>query len=536
MTRAEQVGEEIQAYLRARTPLLWIVTREEGRAEGILFRAAQAAGYVPRTWDCADGVCDLAGRPMPEVGSTDPVDTLNAIRERALAGSGGEPGVWILRDLPGWLGDAGTLRKVRTMARLLPTVPLASRQALVIITPVPEVPPTLAGHATVIEWPLPDRTEVAALLDAAINRLPETDREGKPVREAVRADLSNGKRDAAIDAAVGLSGEEIASTYSTSLVKTRKIDPAAVSAEKKRVISRERVIEWVEPIPGGLLNVGGLGRLKQWIEGKIPAFSEKARAFGLPAPRGVLIVGVPGCGKSLTAKVVPTALGVPLLRLDLGAVKSKFVGESEGNLRRALKTAETCAPCVLWLDEIEKALSGATQGAADGGVSADALGTLLSWQQERAASVFLIATANNVDALPPELLRAGRFDAVFSVDLPTATERTEILAAALRAHKRDPKALGEDLARIAGGPCEGFSGSEIASLVPEALARAFARDQGRTDLTPADLLAAASEIVPLSKTAPEKIAKIRDWTRSGRARPASFPEKVETKSAGQIDV
>jgi SpoVK/Ycf46/Vps4 family AAA+-type ATPase len=288
-----------------------------------------------------------------------------------------------------------------------------------------------------------------------------------------------------------------------------------VAKEKKRVIARERVLEWFDPIPGGLDAVGGLDNLKAWLVSRRSAYSARAREYGLPPPKGAFLVGVPGCGKSLTAKAIATAWGVPLLRLDLGGLKSKFVGESEGNLRKALSVIEVIGRCVVWLDEIEKALGGATQGAADGGVSSDALGTILSWLQERQGGAFVIATSNDASALPPEILRAGRFDALWWLDLPTRGERGEILKTALVANGRAEVAL--NLGKIADA-CDGFTGSEIAELVPDALYRAFADNE--REITTDDLLQAAQTIVPLSRTAAEKIAKMREWA-AGRARPAT---------------
>jgi SpoVK/Ycf46/Vps4 family AAA+-type ATPase len=231
-----------------------------------------------------------------------------------------------------------------------------------------------------------------------------------------------------------------------------------------------------------------------------------------------LIGGISGTGKSLTAKAVATAWGVPLLRIDLGALRSKYVGESEGNLRRALRVIEAIGRCVVWLDEIEKALAGATQGAADGGVSSDALGALLVWMQERVGEAFVIATTNDAAALPPEITRKGRFDELWWVDLPNAVERREIALTALRAHARDK--IEVDLDSIAGTTTE-FTGSEIAALVPEAMFTAYA-DNGRK-ITTADILAAAENVVPLAKTMGDKIEALRSWA-AGRARSATSPE------------
>jgi SpoVK/Ycf46/Vps4 family AAA+-type ATPase len=268
-----------------------------------------------------------------------------------------------------------------------------------------------------------------------------------------------------------------------------------------------------------------LDLLKGWLSARKQAFSPRARAFGLPAPKGALLIGPPGTGKSLVAKCIASAWGMPLLRLDMGALKSKWVGESEANIRKALQVAEAVSPCVLWLDEIEKALGGSTSPQGDGGVAADALGAVLSWMQERVGSVFVIATANDVRALPPELMRKGRFDEVFFLDLPTAVERSAILASSLRQFDRAPDAQIDSVARATAG----FTGAELSALVPDALFVAFAENERA--ITSADLLEAAKNVVPQSKSASEKLEVLRTWAK-GRARPASTPEAAE-RSGGR---
>lgn len=517
LTAGSKAAADVAALLRARNPLLWIVTREEARVERCLLEAAQAAQYAPLFWDCAAGVTSFDGETL-NANLTDPAAALADVRDSTARS------VYILRDMPAWLRDPTVSRLMRNVARALPMAPRDSARSMIVLTPSAEVPPELQGHAIVIDWPLPDRAEVAAILDAAIASLPE----------AMRALAApNGTRDAAIDAAVGLTATEAQACYAKSIVTTRKIDPAAVAGEKRRVVARERVLEWYDPMPGGLDAVGGLEALKAWLIARRAAFSVKAREYGLPAPKGVMLVGVPGCGKSLTAKAVATAWGMPLLRLDMGALRSKFVGDSEANIRKALKLAETVAPCVLWLDEIEKALAGATQGAADGGVSGDALGAVLSWLQDRAGSVFVVATANDVTALPPELLRKGRFDELFFVDLPNAQERAQIINAAVRSHGRAGLAGSDDSLPLLDAT-DGFSGAEIAALVPEALYTAF--DDGARDIEVRDLLAAARGTVPLSKTAAQRIAALREWAK-GRARHASAVQSPTTRAGTvQLDV
>ena len=276
--------------------------------------------------------------------------------------------------------------------------------------------------------------------------------------------------------------------------------------EKKRVISREKVLEWHDPIKGGLDAVGGLDNLKAWLKVRETAYSPAAREYGLPAPKGAVLVGISGCGKSLTAKAVATAWQCPLLRLDLGALKAKFVGDSEENIRKAFKVIETIDRCVVWIDEIEKAMAGASSGASDGGVSADALGVVLNWMQERTSNAFVIATANSVENLPPELLRKGRFDEIFFVGLPNETERKGVLKASLKSNGRGD--LKIDYQRVVEAT-EGFTGAEIAELVPTSLYVAFA--DGAREPSTQDLVNAAANVNPLSKTKAEAVAELVKW-------------------------
>ena len=516
--KSQAMSQDVTALLKARNPLLWVVTREEARVEKYLTEAAAAAGYVAQTWDIAAGFTTTAGKPLAGAYNQnyegDPDGALTFIGEKS-----GTRGVWIMRDLPSWLKEPVgtiTLRRLRNLTRSLPGKARDDAQAIIVISPTGDVPAELANNTTVLEWPLPDREEIAALLDVTLETLDDKIR-----KSAITSD----SREAAIDAAVGLSGEEAQATFSRSLVQLRRIDPTVIAAEKQRVVSREGILEWFDPLPGGLNAVGGLENLKSWLVSRAAAYSPQAREYGLPSPKGALLVGVPGCGKSLTAKAISTAWGVPLIRLDLGALKSKFVGESEGNLRKALGVIAAIGRCVVWIDEIEKALDGATSGSADGGVSADALGAILSWMQDRQGEAFVIATANNAEKLPPELLRKGRFDEVWWVDLPTYNERSSIINAALKAHGRDNARTGKVNPKAIAGATELFTGAEISALVPEALFTAF--NDGMRDVSTDDLLDAAKHVVPLARSAAEKITRLREFWL-GRARPASSADQVKS--------
>ena len=519
MSRGLTTATDVAASLKARNPLIWVVTREEKRVEDLLFRAARAAKYVPLTWDVAQGVATADGGVM-QFGSRDPGEMLTTIAARAAQGS--ERNAWVMRDLPTWLDGlpgATTLRQLRNVVRNIPSNPAESAQAIIVVSTAKKIPDDLAGDVTVVEWPLPDREEIAEILDEALAGVQDD--------EARTKAAPNGQRDAAIDAAVGLSGEEAMACFARSLVKLKRIDPVVVAAEKKRVVARDGLLTWVDPLPGGLDAVGGLDKFKNWLAERKDSYTPQAKAYGLRPPKGCLLVGVPGGGKSLSAKAIAAAWGFPLIRLDLGAIRSKYVGDSEANLRKVFEIIEALGRCIVWLDEIEKALQGATSDAADGGVAADALGAILTWMQERQGEAFVYVTSNDASKLPPELLRKGRLDEVWYVDLPTPAERVEILRVAMRANNRPTD--GIDLARVAITECNGFTGSEIAELVPSAMITGF-RD-GARPITTDDLVAAAKKVVPLSETAKEKIEELRKWAK-GRAQPATSPVAELRRASG----
>jgi AAA+ superfamily predicted ATPase len=520
-TRSQKTRTDISALLRARNTLLWIATREELRAERVITDACGDASCRVAFWDVATGLSfpDGADYGTPDRSLDDPNRALEWLDTRPTAtreGDTGERWVLVMRDLHQVFSPLVS-RALRSFSRAWQGRARGSFRAVVLLTPSSDIPLEIQGNAVFVDFPLPDRAEIASILGDLL--------------EIYKDAAPNGTREAAIDSAVGLTADEATNCYARSLVLTGgKIDPAIVSSEKKRVVGREKVLTWYDPDPRGLDAIGGLDVAKTWAAQRKLAFSKEARAYGLPPPKGVLLVGVPGTGKSLFAKCIATSWAQPLLRLDLGALQSKYVGESQANIRKALALAETIAPCVLWLDEIEKALAGSSGPQGDGGVSADALGAILSWMQDQ-KGVFVIATSNDVSALPPELLRKGRFDELFFVDLPTRGERAEILRVALKAHGRELPA--DRLGQIVEAT-NTFTGAEIAALVPDALFRSYA--DGARAISTDDLLEAAKTVTPLAKTAGEKIAKLREWA-NGRARRASTPEiEATSRKVRDIDV
>jgi len=548
-TKVQAFETDVAALLRARNPLLLVVTAEESRAEQNLFNAISRAGFMPHTWDMAAGPQAMDGSPEgPDLGvnPADPDGMLDMIRDRT-----GSRDVWILRDFPEWYSGGGagaiTLRRLRNLARpdALPTKARDDAQAIIVLTPTVEVPPQLTNHTTVLEFPLPERAEIADMLDVAVESAVQgilSNPKNKLNFDQLSAQIVNGSREAAIDAAVGLSGEEAQATFAKSLVQHRKLHPPTIAAEKKRIIARDGLLEWIDPPAGGLANVGGLDEFKAHVMESAMAYTPEARAYGLPTPKGVFLMGISGCGKSELAKAIPGELGMPLIRMDLGALKSKFVGDSEANLRKALATIDAIGRCEVWLDEVEKAMQGATSGSADGGVSADALGAILTWMQERRGEAYVVATANDVTALPPELMRKGRFDETFWVDLPTAPERAAIIAATLPKYPhadgtpRTADILNIDLDAVA-EVTDTFTGAEMASLVPDALKAAFA--DGQREPATEDLVQAAKRIVPMATTQEKKITALRsEW--ASRTRPANTP-RTKPATAGnaagrQIDI
>jgi SpoVK/Ycf46/Vps4 family AAA+-type ATPase len=525
MSRSQKANAEITALLRARTPLLWISSGEEKRVQSALMNALPAKMRI-RFWDCVSGLSEYIttkkdgkdevkltpllftpasqgyGASTPASLSTtgqqscsDPLVVLQAIREVP------DRCLYVLKDINAFK-DPVTLRAIRNTAAEIETTPSAEQRSVVILTNSSEIPQDLSGQATLLTYPLPDRTDVEAIF----NLLPlDSGQVEVPSAEV---------REAAIDAALGLSAAEMQNCFYRSLVTLKRIDPATIASEKKRIIAKQKCLTWIDANPQGMDAVGGLEVLKEWLRIRKTGFSQEARDYGIKPPKGIILAGVPGGGKSLTSKCLSGSWGIPLLKLDLGAAKDKFVGDSEKNIRDALAIAETIAPCVLWIDEIEKAVGGEGD---DGGVSKDQLGTLLTWMQDKEGSVFVIATANDVRGLPPELLRKGRFDQVFWCDLPTAKEREQILTTTLRQVKReegiDVQALTERTT--------GWVGAEIASIVPEAMFQAF--NDGARQITTEDLLTAAKTVVPLSLTMEKKLSEIREFMK-GKALSASNPE------------
>jgi SpoVK/Ycf46/Vps4 family AAA+-type ATPase len=339
-------------------------------------------------------------------------------------------------------------------------------------------------------------------------------------------DLGKEGTEKLVRSALGLSANQAQRVFAKAIVSggvLNEEDIALITQEKKQIIRDFGALEFYD-CHESLGDAGGLQELKQWLRLRESAFSQEARSYGLPEPKGIALIGIPGTGKSLTAKMIAGLWSLPLLRLDIGALYGSLVGESEENTRRALKLAETIAPCVLWIDELEKAIS---MGGGDGGTSMRVFGTLLSWMQEKKKPVFVVATANDISRLPPELLRRGRFDEIFFLDLPTQPERAEILKVHIAKRNRPPERF--DVERLA-SLSEGYVGAEVEQAVIDAMYRAFndASKPGR-EFTTEDIAQCLGKLVPMSRSQKEIVDSLRQWLSEGRAQSASFKEVEQAR-------
>jgi SpoVK/Ycf46/Vps4 family AAA+-type ATPase len=493
------LADQLDLLIRSRTPIIWIRSLEEARMDGLLDQAAARLGSrLVLRWDFIAGLHGTPGREGEA--SRNPMAALDLLG--ALPREQGA--ILLLRDFHRYGEDAGICRRLRNLAAELRQRP----HTLVITAPEWRLPLELEDSITLLDLPLPEVEEITGLL-AGIAAAG-----GEPLQPEVLATLAG--------ACHGLSEQRVRQLAARALAQRGRLgeaDLAEVLEEKRQAIARSELLEYC-PSEASPADIGGLGALKHWLTQRHRAFSEEARRYGLPLPRGVLLVGPQGTGKSLTAKAIAHSWGMPLLRLDVGRLFAGLVGASEARTRDMIQRAEAMAPCVLWIDEIDKGfglgVGGGSDGRSDGGTSQRVLASVLTWMAEKTSAVFVVATANAVERLPAELLRKGRFDEIFLLELPGRDERRAILDLQLRRRRPSHQIALEVLV----DRTDGFSGAELEQTVIEAMHLAFGEDR---DLGEADLIAAASQVVPLSRTAREQLEALRTWASGGRARPASQP-------------
>ena len=500
-------AQEIEVLIRARYPVIYIVSWEETRVEDILAQIARRREKKLYLWSVSRGIQQY-GTPLDsgkrtDNSTTDPASALDYVLQSV------ESAINVFRDLHPYLSNqsshAPIVRRVRELASYLKN----SYKTLIIVGPTLQLPLELQKEVSVVEFELPDSDELGGLLDRTLSE----------VNEATGRNLNvtPSARDKILSAASGLTLAEAENVFAKTLVMSGKLgeeDLPIILSEKEQAIRKSGLLEYYHA-DANLQQIGGMDLLKEWLQKRSIAFDADASEYGLPAPKGVLLIGVQGCGKSLAAKAIAGVWGLPLLRLDVGRLFGSLVGSSEENVRAAIRVAESVSPAVLWVDEIEKSMAGSTSsGSSDGGTTARVLSTFLTWLQEKTKPVFVVATANSIDQLPPELLRRGRLDETFFVDLPNVDERSEILRIHLMRRKQSSDKF--DIPKLAEASA-GFSGAEIEQSVIASLFDAYA---AKVPLTTAILEHSIRTSVPLSKTMKEPIDRLRAWA-DGRARRAS---------------
>lgn len=485
--------EQLNIIIKAQYPLIYLVTSEEERAEKAI--AAVAQTNPPRqvfSWTVTHGMGEL-GQAATQHSTLSPEAALDgAIKHR-------ESAIFIFKDLHPFLQSSPAV--IRWLRDAIANFK-GTQKSIILMSPIQFVPIELEKEIVVLDFALPTLPELEEVLIAQNYSQIKT--------------LTPEAKEKLLRAALGLTRDEAEKVYRKALVTNGKLSETEVEivlSEKQQLIRRNGILEYVE-YEEGINSVGGLEELKRWLKQRANAFSQKARDYGLPQPKGMMILGIPGCGKSLIAKTTSKLWALPLVKLDMGRVyDGSTVGRSEANLRNALKAAESISPVILFIDELDKAFAGGSADS-DGGTSSRIFGTFLTWMQEKKSPVFVMATANRADRLPAEFLRKGRFDEIFFVDLPDFDERRQVFEIHLERRRRDVTRFDLDqLSHIS----EGFSGAEIEQAIIAAMYDAFAQDREFTQL---DIISAVKSTTPLSRTMTEQVTALRDWAKL-RARPAA---------------
>ncbi|KAB2952682.1 AAA family ATPase [Heliorestis acidaminivorans] len=528
--------------LKARFPCLYISTWEEERALQVIDKVVHDTELIRTTrklftWNLTDGIKG-EGQSGKEETKT-PLKALEFIEKYT------EPAVFVLKDFHIFFGGQGRLpdfQVIRKIRNIIPALKLSTPKNIIFLSPTLILPKDLEKDVTVIDFELPSFLEIERLLDDMIDANRDNER--------ITIELSDEEKERLAKAALGLTLQEAENAFARAMVENGRLcikDMDIILEEKRQIIKKSEILEFIKS-DLNMDDVGGLENLKRWLKKRDKSWLDSAQRYGLPAPKGVLITGVPGCGKSLIAKAVGATWQLPLLRLDIGKIYSGIVGSSEENMRRAIQTAEAIAPSILWIDEIEKGLSGMNSNG-DSGTSTRIFGTFLTWMQEKKKPVFVVATANNIQSLPPELLRKGRFDEIFFVDLPTLRERMAIFEVHLKKRLHDEEVKGsfhltEAVMERLAQKTESFVGAEIEQIVVAALFEAYSENRA---IEEKDLYKAIDTMIPLAVTQAETIRAIREWANV-RAVAAtsqdyrveyqqpSFPEKEEKSPAPAEDI
>ena len=479
---------DLEVLIDSQYPIICIETHEEARAEDILARISRDRQLPFFHWVATQGLI-RSGEEQPIYNTRTAMEALSFVSASTLEA------VYLLKDLHRFFEDPIMVRKLRDICQSF----RQKRKSLVLTAPSFAIPPELSRDVVYFDLQLPSPEELKELVLQVVRDI------SKRRKVTVNVDSAHGRK--LVQNLQGLTLNEAERVLTRAIVHDGMLtaeDLPLILDVKKQKISKSGLIEFF-PRQEKFDGIGGQENLKQWLRMRKGAFTDEAKNFGIDPPRGVLLLGIQGCGKSLMAKAIAQDWELPLLRLDTGALYSKYIGETESNVREAIRLAESLAPVVLWIDEIEKAFTSPSGSDGDGGVSARLLGTFLSWMQDKKAPVFVVATANNINMLPPELLRKGRFDEIFFMDLPSVQQRAEIFNLHLQRRKRDPADFYLDILASA---AEGFSGAEIEQGIVSALYAAFS---SRRKLTTDDILHELKSTRPLSQTMKEQIDQMRNW-------------------------
>ena len=487
-------NDELALFLKARYPIIYINTIEEDRVEYVIRKNVKTnLNRSIYSWDFVDG---YTNNPNNEgFAKRNPLQALELV-ERLNAET---PAVFLLKDFNRFLSDLSISRKLRNISRILKLQP----KTLIIIGSELAIPKELQDLITVLQFQLPLEDEISQELNRLVNSL------NIQVDSQLFENLTR--------ACQGLSLERIRRVLSKIIATYKTIDNNSIAvllSEKKQIISQTEVLEYAS-VNETVTNLGGLDNLKDWLKKRKTAFGIQASNYGLPTPRGLLLIGIQGTGKSLTAKAIANEWQLPLLKLDVGKLFGGIVGESESRLRQMINVAETISPCILWIDEIDKAFS-STESKGDSGTSNRVLATFISWLSEKTKPVFVISTANNIDLLPLEIIRKGRFDEIFFLDLPQQEERKEIFKIHLKEFR--PNSWESfDYSKLA-QLSESFSGAEIRQSIIEGMYHAFYE---KREFTTDDICMALNELIPLAHLESNQMLKLQNWASSGRIRLAS---------------
>jgi SpoVK/Ycf46/Vps4 family AAA+-type ATPase len=487
-------NEELTLFLKARYPIIYINTIEEDRIEYVIRKNIKTnLNRSIYSWDFVDG---YTNNPNNEgFAKRNPLQALELI-ERLNSET---PALFILKDFNRFLTDLSISRKLRNISRILKLQP----KTIIIIGSELNIPIELQDLITVLQFQLPLESEINQELERLINSL------NIKLEPQLFESLSR--------ACQGLSLERIRRVLSKIIATYKTIDNNSIAvllSEKKQIISQTEILEYWS-VTKKIIDLGGLDNLKDWLKKRKTAFGVQALNYGLPTPRGLLLVGIQGTGKSLTAKAIGNDWQLPLLKLDVGKLFGGIVGESESRLRQMINVSETISPCILWIDEIDKAFSN-VESKGDSGTSNRVLATFISWLSEKTKPVFVIATANNIDLLPLEIIRKGRFDEIFFLDLPIKKEREEIFKIHLKEFRPNTFQVFDysKLAELS----ESFSGAEIRQSIIDGMYHAFYE---KREFTTDDICMAIEEIIPLASLENDQMLKLQDWASSGRIRLAS---------------